>query len=404
MNTSTNRNILVYTNYLTDFNFFSKFKTALKLKNYNLIFVTNKLSLGLYAKIKQIEIHLISKVKPTVKEKEIENSFDVLSKNLTLNEASDLYTSVNLACNEIVSTRNIYAIFLLNGENVHDKALKKIAEENNIPILFFELANIPGKIFVDKKGVNAGSSLFFNINILERFNNSTDEDFEKWREQYIEIKKNQKTIPQATKSKKIRNILFPLDKMGYLFFNIPYNKKGSFLKKVKLKLKDSVKELSFDYYNIYKHDYIFYPMQVESDSQLIIHSKYKNIDAIKYAMKIAKENNLQLLIKPHPAETDFEVYKKILLLKEKMNFYIINKNVFELLINCRSVITINSTVGLEAMILGKKVHFLGDSFYKYLDQSKLKSYIMSYLINIDFFSKNPVSINEIESILLRLDE
>ena len=67
-----------------------------------------------------------------------------------------------------------------------------------------------------------------------------------------------------------------------------------------------------------------------------------------------------------------------------------NSNTFELIQNARIVITINSTVGLEALILNKYVIFLGDTFYKNFDQERLKKYLLKYLINIEYFSNDKV--------------
>jgi Capsule polysaccharide biosynthesis protein. len=52
------------------------------------------------------------------------------------------------------------------------------------------------------------------------------------------------------------------------------------------------------------------------------------------------------------------------------------------------IYTINSTVGLESLILGKEVIVLGKAIYSAFDTEMLKKYIHSYLIDFDYFSKN----------------
>lgn len=49
------------------------------------------------------------------------------------------------------------------------------------------------------------------------------------------------------------------------------------------------------------------------------------------------------------------------------------------------VVTINSTVGLEALILDKEVEVLGRAVYSHFDHERLKAYVCRYLINIDYF-------------------
>jgi len=56
------------------------------------------------------------------------------------------------------------------------------------------------------------------------------------------------------------------------------------------------------------------------------------------------------------------------------------------------VVTINSTVGLEALLYGKKVVSLGRCFYKEFDQARLLKYIHSFLIDgIDYFGSGEIS-------------
>lgn len=78
---------------------------------------------------------------------------------------------------------------------------------------------------------------------------------------------------------------------------------------------------------------------------------------------------------------------------------ITNANTFNLIENAEYVITINSTVGLEAMICGKKVIILGDAIYSGFNKARLRNYIMDFLIDIEYFSGAPLSEEEIESIL-----
>ena len=58
----------------------------------------------------------------------------------------------------------------------------------------------------------------------------------------------------------------------------------------------------------------------------------------------------------------------------------------ELIENSKCVITINSTVGMEAMIIGKPILILGDAIYSGFNQRRLATYIINYLLNIEYFS------------------
>ena len=85
-----------------------------------------------------------------------------------------------------------------------------------------------------------------------------------------------------------------------------------------------------------------------------------------------------------------------------LNFYLVNQPTVSILKYCERVITINSTVGLEAMLMGKPVEFLGKSFYESLDKERMQNYIMSYLINIDFFGTANIKKSDIQIVLDRI--
>lgn len=74
-------------------------------------------------------------------------------------------------------------------------------------------------------------------------------------------------------------------------------------------------------------------------------------------------------------------------------------NTFELISNAIKVITINSTVALEAKIIGVDVDILGKSYYRLFDEDKIKKYIMGYLVDMDFFSQKQFKVEQIRLLL-----
>ena len=132
---------------------------------------------------------------------------------------------------------------------------------------------------------------------------------------------------------------------------------------------------------------------------MIFNSDINNIQAIQIAANLANQKKLDLLVKPHPAFSDKKEMKGILKLQKELNFIITNNNTFSLISNAYEVVTINSSVGLDSLILNKKVTFLGRSFYGKLEPELLKNYILSYLINIDYFSDKAIDIDELEKVI-----
>ena len=72
--------------------------------------------------------------------------------------------------------------------------------------------------------------------------------------------------------------------------------------------------------------------------------------------------------------------------------------------NADTIVTINSTVGMEALILGKKLKVLGRAIYKNVDEKRLIQYIMEYLIPVDYWGREEVSMTDIKKILARAEE
>ena len=100
-------------------------------------------------------------------------------------------------------------------------------------------------------------------------------------------------------------------------------------------------------------------------------------------------------------ETNEREIVGIIRLKKELDFKISNHNTFSLISNAETIVTINSTVGLEALILNKDVVFLGETFYSNLTHDLLKNYICSYLINGEFFHGEDFDLTEMQKILDR---
>ena len=117
--------------------------------------------------------------------------------------------------------------------------------------------------------------------------------------------------------------------------------------------------------------YVFVPLQVSDDTQVMINSDVGLKELIDYSYKYAKENSMKLVIKPHPAEQDNSILNYIYSINDTANIVITNDNTMNLIKYSNYVITINSTVGLEALILDKPVKFLGYSFYSKFNKNRV---------------------------------
>ena len=119
------------------------------------------------------------------------------------------------------------------------------------------------------------------------------------------------------------------------------------------------------------------PLQVEDDSNLIAYSNgHDNNSLIAYAKFIEKKN---LLIRAHPnsvfglKNTDIKIDN--------------SPNSIEFIEKCKEIVTINSSVGLEALLFERETTILGDSSFSFINKAKsdlektnrLAFYLLCYL-------------------------
>lgn len=115
--------------------------------------------------------------------------------------------------------------------------------------------------------------------------------------------------------------------------------------------------------------YIFIPFQVPADSQIVIHSPW--VHSMEQMYHLVRNAHLKmreqgrtdiphLVFKEHPSwPGNFEELYKL----DEYCLFANENNTQELIENAEAVITINSTVGLESLLLGKKVITLGNACY-----------------------------------------
>ncbi|MNP77922.1 Capsule polysaccharide biosynthesis protein [compost metagenome] len=80
-------------------------------------------------------------------------------------------------------------------------------------------------------------------------------------------------------------------------------------------------------------------------------------------------------------------------LQQRYGFKITQENTLDLIKASTRVITINSTVGLEAKLYRKRVEVLGRAFYAHFSHEQLKKYLHRYLFTgIEARATTPVPV------------
>lgn len=396
------KTIIALTEEIHHAEFFFRMQEAFYAKGYNVVYLSTDYISYRFLKKQKTCVYFVheSSNEITIELNELCNCMEVKMGKCSIENAKVCYQSMWNILKKIEKIYDIDTMFIFQGVRIAEIALNQYAKKHEKKTLFFELSNIPGKIFCDKKGSNKGSDIFSNISILKKYDVSISE-YENWKTEYLKTKIKNHIVPQ-TMMKEPSVFMKGVGFIVEYFYGIPNRKISYIIKRFMEVFFEKNITLKYDYINHREMEYIFFPLQVSKDSQIIMNSKIGITDAVYEALSYAKSKNLFLVIKPHPAELSGKIIKFINELRNDNRIKIVNLNTFQLIKYSKIVITINSTVGLEAMIMGRKVLFLGDSFYEKFNAEYLRKYILRYLINIDYFSTN--KIKNVDELLKRIKE
>ncbi|MCB4358672.1 capsular polysaccharide export protein, LipB/KpsS family [Quatrionicoccus australiensis] len=321
-------------------------------------------------------------------EEKIKFSIEVVNEVIPSERAISDYFSVYSLLEKIIGELNINRVLMWNGQQLICRAITEACRLNHVDLGFFEISNLPNKLFYDPAGVNALSDLAKHPELLDKYDEITDEFHENWMSLYEAYKA--RPIPQSVKSMRSKLLSFFNYLLKYLSFGVG-RVNFEFLKKNKKLLipKSKFSSISSDELNSIR--YIFLPLQVSGDTQVKLHSDFDNLGAINFANTLAKEHGLKLLVKVHPAENNSTHLDKILKLMDDLKFEMVNVGTIDLIKSSELIVTINSTVGLEAMLYQKNLIVLGRCFYKSFDRSRLLKYIHKFLIDrVDYFGSDDI--------------
>jgi capsular polysaccharide export protein len=378
--------ILTSVDSIQKYRFFDKLNRVLKSYSCEIVFVTIRLSVYLIGRSSGRKIYLLKKNKSSDSVDNNRKEFlEVNSGMIDEHSASLIYRDSKKLFHLLNEKYFFKLTYIFNGLGVIDRALEDFASDVGLNCKYFELSNIKGKMFIDNTGTNANSSLYSDIDQLSHLQVNTSH-YNEWRKNYIYTLKSETLLPQERRVKNI-NYWYMIDLYGYWVHNIHRLSNKGIKEKIKTKLFLSSLYRRDKHESQIKKPFILVPLQISDDSQLLFHSSFDNFDLIIAANKIAIEKGMNIVVKVHPAEENINFIEEVFRLKEKLSFNITNNNIYELIEQCEFIITINSSVGLLAKIIGKEVIFIGKTYFDKLDSHNLPAYIESFLLNIDFWDE-----------------
>jgi capsular polysaccharide export protein len=210
-----------------------------------------------------------------------------------------------------------------NGLSGSRRAFVEGAKRAGAATVLFELAPLPGRITIDAKGVNFVNSLPRNSQFYTNWRAAHPEHKDAWMDVRDRI-----ISRQGTKNKNVKQ------------------------------------ELSTD--DSLERPYLFVPLQVQNDSQIRLFGGH--VTSVDHFVRLLDQaadklpEGWTLRVKEHP--TSPIPYRLEKIIQQRSRWVIDNiTDTLQLIKSSEGVITINSSVGLEAMFFAKPVLVLGQAFY-----------------------------------------
>ncbi len=291
-------------------------------------------------------------------------------KKRTANKELVMYKRYMYVIDQYIRNNSIDVICLFNGYHWIDQVTKYIATKYGLQIRYFEDGLFrPYTITYDSKGINANASVPKDPAYYDGIQ-VNDERLKTYLFHPENAEMKHRTKESLLKVALIKLIsmlgaVFGLNPRLYDHINF-WEASKYFITK---KLFSSREEDLIDW----PKEYVFVPFQVSRDSQIFYNSP--NIKTMETLLRVTeqavksineKENrNIKVIIKEHPEDMSRNNYHELKQAYKQDDTVIFVKkfNVHKLIKRAIAVITINSTVGIEALAHHKRVITLGDSLY-----------------------------------------
>lgn len=262
-----------------------------------------------------------------------------------------------------------------NGSFYLERIAKKCADQSGISTAFLENGMFPDTAHIDPQGTN-GYSEVVNLPPSE-WQSISPNDADRFVE---ECARSLRAWDGSTKSNSATNLhllksLSFLEKnkarLKYLLHDVPETAPEiitTILQKISSMLKPRAR-LKINFQTLLPENFAFLPLQVTNDSQFHAHSDWvktpqQSIIETYYALKSSRPE-LRLVVKPHPAELRHVSFNYIVE-KYPEIIWVNQIPLDELILKSSLVISVNSSVGFQALLLRKPVICLGRSLYNKL--------------------------------------
>lgn len=246
-------------------------------------------------------------------------------------------------------------VFLWNGSGLAAAIAEQLALSRGVPLIFGENGYLPGTLQLDPVGVNAFASFGCRWSLEQiRGMQWSDREREELRRMLADYRANRLPRPLGPPSGRVRPSL-----MAYLCQSIEDLRHRQPSSAGNRLIARQIPELP--------PRFLFFPLQVKQDSQLTVHSPlYGNrleeaILDLRAALPYVGPD-MRLVVKLHPADLTKSDYDPMVRACPDV-IWVAGGDVRHILERSELVVTVNSTVGIEALMFGKPVVVIGNSPY-----------------------------------------
>lgn len=300
-------------------------------------------------------------------------------------------------CKKYFGESKIDVVVAWGGIRSYSSIPTVIAKKSNVNCAFIEKGLFPFTLQVDDKGVNASGKLKNEFKLVFKVTENHPLDF------YQSLLKKKWYFTQPVNSvNTISKINYLLEEFGFKELLIKIFHKyfeTKLLKKFNYKERWEVTDPISSTETIEETGYIFIPFQVSDDSQLLVEGGWikDNISLVESVLKSLNELGVKskIIIKEHPREfRNFNFQKRL----SKHHVQFSKAGTIDLINKSKVIMTINSTVGFEALVFSKPVIITGNSFYESIplitkanNQSELTVNLKKFLLSDFQFDDNEVN-------------
>ena len=259
-----------------------------------------------------------------------------------------------------------------NGTKPEARAAMKLAESRGIATLYFEQGNFPNTIVADPKGVNWEGSMR-GFAVPREYNRAR---IDEWLEAF-----RSRRLPAAQPSRHLAAALrvAVLDALLNFFARrSPFHPTLYFDHEKSVSLRRFFRRVSRILRSHFRKEaparaepldlpepFVLLPLQVHDDTQVIVHSpRMRTMEELVDAAVTALPAGYGLVVKTHPADEGRRRYAVIEEMLDGKRFRLVHRaDTTDLIRRSSAVVTLNSSVGLEALAFMKPVVVLGDAVY-----------------------------------------